>query len=80
MDLHRGLLKEKKSKKPKKSKSETLTFNQSTMHTDLVPDQLDWRDYGIETNFLGNFCRLQAHVFAFLSIFITISIRIFVRN
>ncbi|KAJ7387714.1 hypothetical protein OS493_001056 [Desmophyllum pertusum] len=46
MDLHRGLLKEKKSKKPKKSKSETLTFNQSTMHTDLVPDQLDWRDYG----------------------------------
>lgn len=46
VDLHRGLLQEKKSRKSKKFKSSTLPFNQSVMHTDLVPDQLDWRDYG----------------------------------
>lgn len=46
VDLHRGLLQKTKSTKSKKFKSSTLPFNQSVMHTDLVPDQLDWRDYG----------------------------------
>lgn len=46
VDLHRGLLQKTKSRKSKKFKSSTLPFNQSVMHTDLVPDQLDWRDYG----------------------------------
>lgn len=49
VDLHRGLLHEKKSKKSKKFKkfdSSTLSFNQSVMQTNLVPEQLDWRDYG----------------------------------
>lgn len=54
VDLHRGLLQEKKPKKTKKSKSETLAFNRSAMHTDLVPEQLDWRDYGTKTNILGH--------------------------
>ena len=47
VDLHRGLLHEKKSKNTKKSKPDRLAFNQSVMHTDVVPDQLDWREYGI---------------------------------
>lgn len=59
VDLHRGLLHEKKKKskkaKAKKSKSETLAFNQSAIHTDLVPNQLDWRDYGTETDILDQF-------------------------
>lgn len=46
VDLHRGLLHEKKSKKSKKFDSSTLPFNQSVMQTTLVPEQLDWRDYG----------------------------------
>lgn len=62
VDLHRGLLKEKKSKKSKKFKSSTLPFNQSAMHTDLVPDQLDWREYGTQTNILDQF-----HVELFLA-------------
>lgn len=59
VDLHKGLLQEKKSKKSKKSKkfkSSTLPFNQSIMHTDLVPEQLDWRDYGTQTNIIDHFC------------------------
>ena len=55
VNLHRGLLKEKKAKKSKKFRSSTLPFNQSVMHTDLVPEQLDWRDYGTETNILDHF-------------------------
>lgn len=55
VDLHRGLLKEKKSKKSKKFKSSTLPFNQSAMHTDLVPDQLDWREYVLKQTFLISF-------------------------
>lgn len=49
VDLHRGLLHKKKSKKSKKFKkfdSSTLPFNQSVMQTNLVPEQLDWRDFG----------------------------------
>lgn len=45
--LHKGLLHEKKLKK---SKSNTLAFNESVVHTDLIPHQLDWRDYGTEFN------------------------------
>ena len=55
VDLHKGLLQEKKAKKFKKFKSSTLPFNQSAMQTDLVPDQLDWRDYGTQTNILDYF-------------------------
>ena len=56
VDLHKGLLQEKQSKKSKKFKSSTLPFNQSIMHTDLVPEQLDWRDYGTQTNIIDHFC------------------------
>ena len=57
VDLHRGLLQEKKAKKSKKFRSSTLPFNQSVMHTDLVPEQLDWRDYGTQTNIPDHFRR-----------------------
>lgn len=46
VNLHKGLLHEKKLKK---SKSNTLAFNESVVHTDLIPHQLDWRDYGAVT-------------------------------
>lgn len=53
--LHKGLLHDKKSKKSKKIKSSTLPFNQSVMQTGLVPEQLDWRDYGTLTNTIDHF-------------------------
>lgn len=42
--LHRGLLHDKKHRKP--IPSEMLTFNKSAIYLGLVPDELDWRDYG----------------------------------
>ena len=45
IDLHRGLLHDKKEKKNPKL-SEVLSFNQSLLTSGLVPDELDWRDYG----------------------------------
>ena len=45
IDLHRGLLHDKKEKKNPKL-SEVLYFNQSLLTSGLVPDELDWRDYG----------------------------------
>lgn len=57
VNQHRGLLHEKK---PKKFKSNTLAFNQSVVHTNIFPDQLDWRDYGklTETDFADHFVAL----------------------
>ena len=55
VDLHKGLLQEKKPRKFKKFKSSTLPFNQSVMHTDFVPEQLDWRNYGNPTNVIEHF-------------------------
>lgn len=43
--LHRGLLHDKKEKKHPKL-SEVLYFNQSLLTSGLVPEELDWRDYG----------------------------------
>lgn len=43
--LHRGLLHDKKETKHPKL-SEVLYFNQSLLTSGLVPDELDWRDYG----------------------------------
>ena len=45
IDLHRGLLHDEKEKKNPKL-SEVLYFNQSLLTSGLVPDELDWRDYG----------------------------------
>ena len=49
--LHRGLLHDKKENKKAKS-SEMMYFNQSALSLGLVPDELDWRDYGM---FVGSF-------------------------
>ena len=43
--LHRGLLHDKKETKHPKL-SEVLYFNQSLLTSGLVPEELDWRDYG----------------------------------
>lgn len=43
--LHRGLLHDNKEKKHPKL-SEVLYFNQSLLTSGLVPEELDWRDYG----------------------------------
>ena len=48
MSLHRGLLHDKKKHKKTKSR-EMLKFNQSALSLGLVPDELDWRDYGTKT-------------------------------
>ena len=45
IDLHRGLLHDEKEKKNPRF-SEVLYFNQSLLTSGLVPDELDWRDYG----------------------------------
>lgn len=45
INLHRGLLHDEKEKKNPKL-SEVLYFNQSLLTSGLVPDELDWRDYG----------------------------------
>ena len=43
--LHRGLLHNKK-KHGKPKSSEMLKFNRSALSLGLVPEELDWRNYG----------------------------------
>ena len=47
VNLHRGLLHDKNEHKAPKQ-PEVLKFNHSVLSLGLIPDDLDWRDYGNE--------------------------------